>query len=325
MTGRSRPVAISALTGKAGYLIGMAGRAPSLHNTQPWRFQVVQDAVELSADTTRRLAVDPAGREMLISCGAALFGLRLGVRSLGYVAEVDLLPGGPALARVRPGPALAMTARERSMLKALVHRHTHRGPFEPVPLPEGLLVSLQDDARAEEAELIVVDSAAARGKLAAIAVAAGRLQDLDPASRAEVYQWTHDAASPARDGVPAHAFPAEPSLVPGRLPQRDFDLGRGLGLAAAGGPAVPVTAMLATSGDSQRDWLQAGQALQRLLLHAASQWVFASLNSQPLEEPGTRAMIGGFLTQPASPQMLLQLGVSRVAHATPRRPPSDLT
>jgi len=318
-------VVTSALTRKAGYLVEVARRAPSVHNTQPWRFRVTEQAVELYADASRQLGVDPDGREMLISCGAALFGLRLAVRSLGCLAEVDLLPGGPVLARVRPGLPSAMTVGERSMLKAVLRRHTHRAPFEPVPLPDELLAGLHDDARAEGAELVVVDSAAGRRELAVIAKVAGRRQDGDPRSRAEVYRWSRDAASPARDGVPAHAIPAVPGRVPGRLPQRDFDLGRGLGLITGGGRAAPITAVLATPGDSRPDWLQAGQALYRLLLHAASQWVFASLNSQPLEEPGTRALIRGFLTQPASPQMLLELGVSRVAHPTARRAPADLT
>jgi hypothetical protein len=124
--------------------------------------------------------------------------------------------------------------------------------------------------------------------------------------------------------VPAHAFPAELGRTPARLPQRDFDLGRGLGLAPAGGPPPPVTAALFTPGDSEQDWLQAGQALHRLLLRAAAEWVFARLNTQPLENAVTRALIRDGLELPGAPQMLLALGVSRTAHPTARRPAADL-
>src|SRR6516225_3631402 len=74
------------MAGHAGFLITAAARAPSVHNTQPWRFRVGPEAVELWTDPRRKLRADPSGREMLISCGAALFGLRLAVRSLGLLS-----------------------------------------------------------------------------------------------------------------------------------------------------------------------------------------------------------------------------------------------
>ena len=331
MTQNIHDDAARTLAGQAGYLIRLAGRAPSLHNTQPWRFKVSQDALELYADTERQLRVDPDGREMLISCGAALYGLRLAIRSLGRMPEVELFPDAAAaagrrpLAQVRLGPAAPVTAAERQMLKALPHRHTHRGSFEPGPLPAGLLPRLQDDARAEGATLTVVDSEHAYQKLVAIVTASNQGQDHDPVSRAETRLWSRDFGSQARDGVPAHAFPAAPSREAGRLPQRDFDLGRGFGLLTAGGPAAPVTAVLVTPGDGEKDWLHAGQALDRLLLRAATQWIFADLYSQPLEDVGTRAQIKDCLALPGSPQMLLALGICRTTHPTGRRPAAELT
>jgi hypothetical protein len=313
--------------GQVDYLIATAARAPSVHNTQPWRFRAGHDAIELYADQRRKLRVDPVGREMLISCGAALFGLRLAVRSLGYLPMVELLPD-PAqlrlLARVRMCPGGPMTGRERQLLTALPHRHTHRGPFAPEPLPAGLLAGLQHDALAEGATLALVDPALAYQRLADIVGAAGHRQDLDPAAQADVRRWSRATAAPARDGVPAHAFPAKASPQPGRLPQRDFDLGRGLGLLADGGPPPAVTAVLLTPGDGRADWLRAGQALHRLLAHAASAWVFASLYSQPLEAAAIRAVIRDRLALPGAPQMLLQLGLAHTAQATARRPASDL-
>jgi nitroreductase len=308
------------------YLIATAARAPSVHNTQPWRFKVSPYTIELYADLRRKLRVDPIGREMLISCGAAVFGLRLGVRSLGYLPQVELLPDPGRLrllARVRLGPAVPITAREREMLEALPHRHTHRGPFEPGPLPAGLLAGLQHDALSEGATLAIVDQALAYEQLAAIIAATGRRQDLDPVARAEVRRWSRGMGAPARDGIPAQAFPATAARQPGRLPQRDFDLGRGLGLLATGGrPAA--TAVLLTTGDGRADWLRAGQALHRLLAHAASRWVFASLHTQPLEAAAIRSLIRTRLALPGAPQMLLQLGPARTTQATARRSPAEL-
>jgi len=314
--------------GQASYLIATAARAPSVQNTQPWRFRVGEYIIELYADPRRQLKVDPAGREMLISCGAAVFGLRLAVRSLGYLPVVELLPD-PAhrrlLARVTLGRAEPITPLERKLLEALPHRHTHRGPWDAGPLPTGLLAGLQHDALAEGAQLALVDRALAYHKLADLARAAGHGQNRDPVAQEEMRRWSRSAAEPAPDGVPAQAFPAASDDQPGRLPQRDFDLGRGLGLLPGGGPPPAATAVLLTTSDGPADWLRAGQALHRLLAHAATRWVFASLHTQPLESEPIRALIRDRLALPGNPQMLLQLGCAHTTRATARRKPADLT
>ncbi len=316
--------------GRVGYLITTAARAPSVHNTQPWRFKVSEDAIELYADPRRKLRVDPAGREMLISCGAALFGLRLAIRSLGCQPLVELLPDPDRLrllARVRLAAGGPPTDIERGMLEAMPHRHTHRGPFAAEPLPHGLLAALQHDALAEGATLALVEPAVVYRQLADIVTAASLRLDLDPVARTEVLRWSRAMDSTARDGVPAQAFPAsrEPAgQQPGRLRQRDFDLGREIGTLAQGGPPAAATAVLVTPADGRADWLRAGQALHRMLAHAADRWVFASLYTQPLEAGAMRALIRTRLRLPGAPQMLLQLGRSRTALATARRPHGDL-
>ena len=322
------------LAGNAAYLIATAARAPSVHNSQPWQFQVTAQAVELWSDPRRKLRTDPIGREMLISCGAALFGLRLAIRSLGYQPVVELLPHQARLrllARVTIGGAMPMNALERQMLAAVPHRHTHRGPFAARPLPAGLLAGLQHDALAEGAELALVDGGLAFERLAQIVADAARRGDRDPVGREETRKWTRDPSSTARDGVPPTALAAGASgrIPHGQLRQRDFDLGRGLGRLPdeSDKDKVPpaATAVLLTPGDRRADWLRSGQALQRLLLHAAGEWVFASLHTQPLEDPVTRGLIRDRLTLPGSPQMLLQLGRAPSAASTPRRPPGDLS
>jgi len=309
------------------FLIATAARAPSVHNTQPWRFQVTERRIDLYADPSRKLRVDPIGREMLISCGAALFGLRLAVRSLGYQPVVRLLPD-PAqlrlLATVVVGSPQPPTLLERQLLEALPHRHTHRGPFAPGALPAGLIAALQHDALAEGARLVPAGPLSDQSQLAGILTALRRRQERDPLAQADIRRWTRTPASRARDGVPASAFAASAGGHPDQLRQRDFDLGRGLGqLTAEQTPPAAVMALL-TLRDSRADWLRAGQALHRLLLRAATAWVFARIDTQPLEAAAVRALVRERLALPGAPQVLLQLGIAHTAPATARRPPAEL-
>ena len=322
----SRPtVPISA--DQVTYLIATAARAPSVHNTQPWRFRAGDGTIDLYADPRRRLRVDKDGREMLISCGAALFGLRLAVRSLGYLPVVELFPDPPRLrllARVSLGEPAPMTAGEDQLLGALPHRHTHRGPFAPGPMPAGLLAALQHDALAEGATLALIDRSLAYQRLADITSAADRRQHREADVQKEMWRWSRGPDDRRRDGVPATAFPAGGCRQPGRLVQRDFDLGRSLGLLPTEGPPPTVTAILLTSADHRADWLRAGQALQRVLTHAATRWVFASLHTQPLEMASIRFLIRDRLSLPGAPQMIMQLGLAHSTRPTPRRSPAEL-
>src|ERR1700722_18972293 len=319
---------------QVAFLVETAGRAPSVHNTQPWQFRVQRNGLDLYADRARRLrAIDPAGREMLISCGAAVFGLRLGVRHLGYRAAVELLPDPDQpslLARVRLDRGVRPTAQDWKMLAAVPHRHTHRGPFSPEPIPPGLLVQLQHDAIAEGATLVMIDEQS-RGRLRDLVAAAARGQRSNPLLGDELQDWTRKRGSGARDGVPARSYTAlpedgteRPGGWDGRLALRDFDQGHGEGQLEAGGPPPPATAILVTAGDTPADWLRAGQALNRVLVHAATSWVFAALNSQPMESPPLRALVRSRLGLPGAPQMLMQFGRAHTAAPTGRRPVGEL-
>jgi hypothetical protein len=331
---RARAAGTALTPAQVAFLVETAGRAPSVHNTQPWRFRVRRSGLDLHADPARRLrAIDPAGREMLVSCGAAVFGVRLGLRHLGYGAAVELLPDAHhpgLLARVRLDGEVAPTAEDGEMLAAVPHRHTHRGPFSPEPIPPGLLVRLQHDAMAEGATLVLIDERS-RGRLRDLVTAAARWQQRNPLVCDELRDWTRKRGSDARDGVPASSYAARPAGETesaggwdGSLARRDFDQGRGEGQLEAGGPPPPVTAILVTAGDTPADWLRAGQALNRVLVHAAASWVFAALNSQPLESPPLRALVRSRLGLPGAPQMLMDFGRAHVAAATARRPVEDV-
>jgi hypothetical protein len=322
-------------------LVAMAGRAPSVHNTQPWWFRACGNVMELHADEDRLLRrIDPARREMIISCGAALFGLRLGLRKLGYLPIVEVLPDPdrPALiARVSPGDLAQLSRHESELLAALPHRHTHRGPFTPGEVPHRLVAGMRMDALAEGAELVLIEQPRQFADLVELVLAAANEQAADPEIAAELLDWVHASGSQARDGIRAQARlerleehaadggerhrPAEAEPRFARLPQRDFGQP---GTEISGGYPPSVTAAVVTASDTPADWVHAGQALHRMLLHAATRWVFASLQSQPLESPVWRAELRARLRLPGEPQLLLQLGRANTAPATPRRPAADI-
>jgi hypothetical protein len=119
------------------------------------------------------------------------------------------------------------------------YRHTHRGPFTADPLPRGLLAGLQHDVLAEACTLVLIDQPGPYQQLSALVTAADHQQHTSPGVRAELRRWTRPQSSQARDGVPAYAFPAASTPLSGKLAQRDFDLGRHLGLLDSGGSPQP--------------------------------------------------------------------------------------
>jgi len=334
-------------------VIAIAARAPSLHNTQPWQFRVRGDTIELLADPDRWLRqLDPDGRELMISCGAALFGLRLGLRSLGLLPVTELLPdlAQPLLAgRVRPVGRAAMNKAEAELVAAVPHRHTHRGAFTPGDIADRLLDALAADAVAEGVELLLIDPSdrpdrnGLMDQLVRLVVAAAAEQRANPEVAAELRHWVRPPGSMARDGVPARSIgrlpdqpPPRPTgydrrgqpqdrsdhpPLPPRLPQRDFGQ---QGSDQPGSVPPSATAVLSTVRDTPTDWLRCGQALNRLLLRAATRWVFASLQSQPMESPQHRREVRDLLGLAGHPQLLLQFGRSNTAPATPRRPHAQL-
>ena len=316
------------------FAVAAAVHAPSVHNTQPWRFGPGERAIDVYADASRRLRVaDPNGRELMISCGAAVFTLRVALRYLGWLPRARLFPdpSRPALvARVRwDEDRIAADSYEREMYTAVTTRHTHRGGFGPAPLPAGTLSALRDEATREGAMLRLVAAGDQRDALAAAVQAGEHALRLDGNRSAELADWVVPPDTPRRDGIPPAAYPAEPAHTEPDFPSRDFSAGRGWGLAApaADERSPGVVCLLATSANEPADWVAAGQALQRVLLRAAACGVAAALHSQPLELPQLRDFIRVQLAARAHPQLIIRLGVTGQAGAgagSVRRPVAEV-
>jgi len=318
----------------ARFVVGAAVHAPSVHNTQPWWFSHDEYQISVHADSGRQLRVaDPSGREMMISCGAALFTARVALRNLGFVPKVRVLPD-PALpslvARVAWGERVPPVDYEKQLFAEIPRRRTHRGGFDPAPLPAALLADLRAEAAREQVMLSLLAEAEDGQRAAAIAavVEAGDYAlRLDSARAEEEARWAPGPGSHRRDGVPPTAYPAQPERTEPNFPGRDFAHGHGWGFPPrADEPPVRsagVVGLLTTSVDHSADWVHAGQALQRVLLLASSCNVAAALHSQPLELPLLRDFIRVHLSGRAYPQMVLRFGATSEMAVSVRRPVED--
>jgi hypothetical protein len=329
-----QPARLAPLTSRevAEYVVTAAVWAPSVHNTQPWRFTADGQRISLRADARRQLHVaDPDGREMMISCGAALFTARLGLRSLGYIPEMSVLPdpGQPLLvAQVSWGRQAAATGFERRLFGQVRQRRTHRGGFDLMPLPPGLLAALRENAAQCGAMLRIVADDGRRAVLAAAVQEAENAQRMDGERVAELARWAPGPGSPRTDGVPTTSYAARAERTDPDFPGRDFAHGHGWGLPPPSTAPWPrsagVAAVLTTAGDRPADWIGAGQALQRILLTASACGVAAALHTQPLELGRLRDSIRAQVSDGAYPQLVLRFGAVTQTAASVRRPPEDV-
>jgi nitroreductase len=297
--------------------------APSIHNSQPWLFRARGVVVDVLVDFRRHLAVtDPDRREMYVSVGAAVLNLRIAMLASGRQPVVRVLPDpdDPGLAAsVSVGPAVAVTPEVRELADAIPHRQTNRRPFGSTPIPPPILEKLTAAARAEAASLAVLDPAT-RAAVLSIARSAEHQQRVDPRYRSELAEWT-TAGRHRGDGVPPAAFGPRPELA--ALPLRDFDLGHTTDRRVARFEADPTIAVLYTACDSIRDWITAGQALERVLLTAAAHGLSSTPMTQVIEVPQLRHLLDA-PDELNTVQSIVRLGYAGRGPRTPRRPLADV-
>ncbi|GEL19607.1 Acg family FMN-binding oxidoreductase [Pseudonocardia asaccharolytica] len=307
-------------------------RAPSVHNTQPWRWRIRGDAVWLYADLNRQLiGTDPDRRDLVISCGAALHHLRVALAGLGVATTTRRLPDPEdrtllALLRATEGQP---DPRDAALAAAIDRRHTDRRVFPDEPVGPGRLRQLAEAAAGQGAELHPVVGAEARERLVGLLGEAATRQRFVPGYPAELAIWTRRYPG-GRDGIPATALPAHHEVGPEGTGLRRFPSGRlGTGhhvLSADEDGAVLM--VLTTAGDEVSDWLRAGEATSAVLLTATRLGLATTPLSQAVEIAHTRrALADTVLRVPEHPQLLMRVGrvpAGPALPATPRRPLSSV-
>jgi hypothetical protein len=303
-------------------IVAAATRAPSIHNTQPWRFVAGPDRLDVYLDRERALPVlDPTGRQQIISCGSAVEFAVVALRAAGHEVAAELLGDDrdpDHLATVMVTGTREPSEEDRALAAAIERRHTVRAAFEPRALPAELVDRLQREAAVHDTWFKPITRSEEEVATVFLISRAEEMEQNDPAYLAELQSWIRTDPGSV-DGVPVEAVPSDdPRTRPSNWLIRDFVVGqRGEQqlFRAADDPDAPppdverpTVVLMGTDDDDRYAWLLAGRALGRVLLRATAEGVAASPLTQALDWPATRSRMQSRLSLVGHPQMLLRMG-----------------
>jgi hypothetical protein len=297
--------------------VQLACRAPSLHNSQPWRWEAEDGVLRLFVDPDRTVpGTDRSGREAIISCGAALDHLRVAMLAEGWRAEIERFPNpnDPRhLASIEFSSVDHVTGAERHRARAILQRRTDRLPMgEPTywSLFEPVLRSTFDES------LVTLDvlSDDVRPRLVEASRLTEALRRDDAAYHAELEWWTSPFAS--TEGVPPSALLSDKERhrvdVAREFPVRNHQDRR---------PEVAVDwskiLVLSTPEDTRADVLRCGEALSTVLLECTLAFLATCTLTQLIELDASREIVRSLLHDGGHPQVLIRAGLAPPMEAAP--------
>lgn len=315
--------------------VTVAARAPSLHNSQPWRWSVTDTAGEatgprlhLYLDRSRIVrSTDTDGREAVIACGAALDHLVTAMAAAGWSADVDRFPD-PAdrahLATVSFTRRNEVTAAHRRRADAILLRRTDRLPFlAPAnwPAVESVLRAVAES----DSMFLDVLAAELHAELAEASALTESAQRFNSGYQAELDWWT--TPFEYAEGIPRSSLMSAEEA--GRVDlNRSFPAGGNRSRRAGIGTDEAVVVVLSTPADTYQDALRCGEGLSAVLLECTAAGLATCPVTHVTEIPSARAVVGAMLPRPAVPQVLIRVGrtpeIEEMPPMTPRRDVSDI-
>jgi hypothetical protein len=312
------------LSGQMRELIRYATLAPSGHNTQPWKFAVHGNTIQILPDYTRRLpAVDPQDRELWISMGCALENLVIAADAAGYGTEV-MYPT-PEADSLTLHLSRSSAQSPVLLMEAIPHRQNNRSLYD------GRSVSLTEIKKMEAIKSdagistqIFTDNTHKEAIIEYIKEG-DRRQFGDPAFVNELVSWMRfnkPEALHSRDGLY--------TLCTGN-PTVPRWLGKQFLTAASAGQQADTSAkkarsssgliVIAAAMDDKRHWIEAGRLYERLVLTLTASGIQVAFLNQPVEVPALRSQFQSYLQLgTAQPQLLLRFGYADPLPHSLRRP-----
>ncbi len=314
-------------------LIRYATKAPSSHNSQPWRFKVRENVVEIHPDFRRSLPiVDPNRRELYISIGAALENFVVAARAHGLESTIDLFPRNDSYIRITLHASRAkVTEHDKSMLTIMKRRQSNRRPFQAKKIPNGAIARLRNVPTELGVSMEIIDGGGGKDRLMELIKEADYAQMKSRDYKTELLEWLrlndHEARSQG-DGLWSRTLgtPILPSGRLGRMITRPFltpraQWRRNRILLESTSYFV----VFSVDTRCRASWVLAGRYFERVALYATELGLSMSHFNQVFEVPGIVSRLKkqvGLSGQ--HPVLLLRLGFTSPAPHSLRRPIADV-
>ncbi|MGV0627799.1 Acg family FMN-binding oxidoreductase [Mycolicibacter minnesotensis] len=306
--------------------VRLACRAPSLHNSQPWRWVAERGRLDLYLEPDRAVHGDQSAREALISCGAVLDHLRVAMAAAGWTADIERFPdaaNSEHLASIGFTASDRVTDLQGRFAGAILARRTDRLPLL-APSNWAQFLTVLHASVSGQVRLRVLDDEL-RGSLVEASELTEALRLYDSSYHAELGWWT--APFEVYDGIPASA------LISAEESDR-VDIGRTFPVTRNSQRRVEVgndhakIVLLSTATDQPGDALACGEALSTVLLECTMAGLATCPVTHLTEVPEGRALLAGLVGSDDLPQILIRVGgapaLEKAPAPTPRRPLAEV-
>jgi hypothetical protein len=301
----------------------LACRAPSVHNSQPWRWVAQGDVVHLFVDRHRTVpATDQSGREAILSCGAALDHFRIAMTAAGWLPSIARLPNPidpDHLASIGFSPMDHVAEAQRQRAQAILQRRTDRLAFGNPTYWDRFEPALRS-ALDESVATLDILSDDQRPLLAEASQRSESLRRRDSSYHLELQWWTSPFA--LIEGIP-------PSALASDIERRRVDVGRDFPVRSHQDRRPEIGAdwskilVLSTRQDMLADVLGCGEALSTVLLECTMAGLATCTLTHLIESEECRDVVRNLVGQ-GEPQVLIRVGIAPslegIPAPTPRRP-----
>lgn len=300
-----------------------ASKAPSGHNTQPWRFRIADDQITVLPDFESALPiVDKDNRELFISLGCAVENLCIAASELGY--ETEVLERGVTGITVKL--LKAHVSMKDPLFRYIEKRQTNRSIYDGNKITGTILGQLQSMRTESHTQLYFAEiNTSLADTIAEYILKGNEYQMSDMAFKNELLSWmrfNRKQIETSPDGLSYLVFgnPPLPQLLAKPIVnlflKPDVQNKSDKKKIQSSSHFVICT----TRQNTIEEWIDLGRTLQRFLLKATACGIACAFVNQPCEITAFAAELREILPiHKEYPTLLLRIGYAGPLPYSPRK------